>query len=222
MEEKNHLYEDVIKNTEHGFYELDEKYRRTMDDFYRDEYYQKEHALYQHIEYDKIDIVNKNNLYAQKMYVFDKWVNMADTRSLSMLDIGTGEGYALKYFSDNGWKVVGVDFSIYGIEAHNPSMKPFFMQGDFYELIKGFEKERRIFDFINADNVLEHLTEPKKFFESVRKVSNDRTILCVTVPNDFSLIQKKAVEMGHVEEHFGLQKTQANILIILVLIHCVR
>lgn len=86
----------------------------------------------------------------------------------------------------------------------------------------GLIKERRIFDFINVDNVLEHLTEPKKFFESVRKVSNDRTILCVTVPNDFSLIQKKAVERGHVEEHFGLQKTQANILIILVLIHCVR
>ncbi len=206
MVEKIHLYEAVTKNAEHGYYELDEKYRRTMDDFYRDEYYQKEHALYQHIEYDKIDIVNKTNFYAQKMYIFNKWRSASEARNLSMLDIGTGEGYALKYFNDNGWKVVGVDLSTYGIEAHNPSMKSYLIQGDFYEIINGFEKERRIFDFINADNVLEHLAEPKMFFESVRKVSNDSTIICVTVPNDFSLIQKKAIEMGHVEETFWVTK----------------
>ena len=58
-----------------------------------------------------------------------------------------------------------MDLSTYGIEAHNPSMKLYIVQGDFYEIINGFEKERRIFDFINADNVLENLAETKIFLK---------------------------------------------------------
>ena len=67
------LYEAVIKNSKYGFYELAQKYRRKMDDFYKNEYYQDNHALYQHTEYDEIDLEQKKNFYAQKQYVAEKW-----------------------------------------------------------------------------------------------------------------------------------------------------
>ncbi|MBR3722235.1 MAG: class I SAM-dependent methyltransferase [Selenomonadaceae bacterium] len=124
----------------------------------------------------------------------------------SFLDIGCGEGFALQYFYNAGWSVTGVDFSSYGITVHNPSMKKFLLQGDFEKIINELHSQGKTFDFINSDNVLEHLPEPEKFFESVKKVSNDNTMLCVTVPNDFSRIQKLAYENGFIDGAFWVDK----------------
>ena len=67
------LFDDVKKNEEHGFYMLDDKYRKKMNDFYENEYYQHDHALYQHNEYDTVDMAHKNNFYAQKLYIIKKY-----------------------------------------------------------------------------------------------------------------------------------------------------
>ena len=120
--------------------------------------------------------------------------------------MGTGEGYALSFFDNNGWSVTGIDYSVFGIEGHNPSMKRYLMQGDFYEIINDMHGNGKTFDFINADNVLEHLPEPEKFFEAVKSVSHRGTMLCVTVPNDFSRIQKLAFATGHIDEPFWVAK----------------
>lgn len=205
MRNTKELFESVVKNDKYGFYELSKKYRRTMDDFYENEYYQDNHALYQHTEYDKMDMTHKKYFYAQKQYVLKKWGGYV-TNEHRFLDVGTGEGYALSYFYDNGWKVTGIDFSSYGIEAHNSSMKKYLKQGDFYEVINDLQEEGKVFDFINADNVLEHLPEAEVFFERIKKVSHKGTVLCVTVPNDFSRIQKLAFEIGEIDDAFWVTK----------------
>ena len=199
------LFESVVRNVKYGFYELAKEYRKSTDDFYKDEYYQDDHALYQHVEYDELDIDNKNYFYAQKLYVMEKWGGYA-TQDSSFLDIGTGEGYALKYFYENGWQVTGIDFSSHGIEAHNPEMKKYLIQGDYCKIIGALRNEKRTFDFINADNVLEHLPEPETFFEIIRSVSHTNTVICVTVPNDFSRIQHLAFELGQIEDAFWVTK----------------
>ena len=76
------------------------------------------------------------------------------------------------------------------------------MQGDYENVLSRFIAEEKKFDFINADNVLEHVPNPAKFFELVKEVCYEDTILCVTVPNDFSLIQLVAYEKGMITKPF--------------------
>ena len=76
--------------------------------------------------------------------------------------------------------------------------------GSFYE-----EKDRlagKHYDFINIDNVLEHVPEPLTFLENVAALSDSRTVVCVTVPNDFSEIQKTAYEMGQIDGPFWVTR----------------
>lgn len=199
------LYDDVNKNASYGFYELKQKFRKEMQDFYRDEYYQENHATYSIKEYDQIDIENKNNLYAAKQYVLEKWGGYTSSTH-SILDIGAGEGYALSYFDKMGWRVAGIDFSSYGMEAHNPEMVKYLQQGDFYKVINDYATQGITFDFINADNLLEHLPKPEGFFHELKKVSHKGTIICVMVPNDFSRIQQLAYSNGKIDRAFWVTK----------------
>ena len=205
MRNTNRLYDAVEKNSRYGFYELSQKYRKQMKEFYSDEYYQDEHALYKHTEYDELDMVQKRNHYATKLYVLEKWGGYTE-RSYSFLDVGAGEGYALAFFDNKGWKVAGIDFSSYGIREHNPSMLQYLYQGDFYKKIEEIAVKGMSFDFINADYVLEHLPEPESFFEELKKVAHKGTIVCVTVPNDFSRIQKLAFDMGKIDDAFWVSR----------------
>lgn len=200
MSEKGNLYDSVKKNSRYGFYELKDEFRKQMKDFYENEYYQEKHATYQKT-YDEYDIKYKNFGYAQKLFMYEKW-NRNTPNMHSFLDIGAGEGFALAYFAKQGWDVAGIDYSSYGMEVHNPAMLENLFKGDFYEVIKLLEDDGRKFDLINADFVLEHLPDPELFFENIKHVSHEGTIVVITVPNDFSRIQNLAYDMGKIDEPF--------------------
>lgn len=123
-----------------------------------------------------------------------------------MLDIGAGEGYALAFFDENGWEVSGIDLSIYGLRQHNPNMEQYLIQGDFEDVVGKLVLDKKKFDFINADNVLEHVTDPEKFFELVSGLCHKNTVICTTVPNDFSMIQLLAHDMGMIEDAFWVTR----------------
>ncbi|MGN0739646.1 MAG: class I SAM-dependent methyltransferase [Treponema sp.] len=115
------------------------------------------------------------------------------------LDLGCGEGYALCFFHEKGYSVCGVDFSDYGLKAHNPQMVDFFVQGDLFQFLQTTEKK---FDFINLGNVVEHLSEPEEFIKILRRVCKENTVISITVPNDFSVTQKTAFDNGFIESAF--------------------
>ncbi len=94
------LTEKVIKNN-HGYYELQDIYRKPIVDFYEDKYYQNDHATYQKKGYDKIDLDYRNNIFSQKMLVLEKW-GRYKTKPSSFLDIGCGEGFALAFLRTQG------------------------------------------------------------------------------------------------------------------------
>lgn len=201
MNKNSELYSSVKKNDKYGFYELKDQYRKQMKDFYQDEYYQEERAAYRKVAYDELDMKHKRFFYAQKLYVCQKWGGYASSAH-SFLDIGAGEGYALAYFAEKGWDVVGIDFSSYGMEVHNPAMLVNLRKGDFYEIVKQLGDANKQFDYINADNLLEHLPKPEIFFDNIKQISHKGTIVAITVPNDFSRIQQLAYNMGRIDSAF--------------------
>lgn len=121
----------------------------------------------------------------------------------SFLDVGCGEGYALKSFHADGWSVAGIDFSDFGIAAHNPDMKEFLQKGDLMKIIDGAE---RTFGFINMDNVLEHLPDAGQFLSVLKKVCAKESVICITVPNDFSVTQQTLYRGGCIEGAFWVSK----------------
>lgn len=200
QEKFNELYQSVHEN-KWGWHVLNASYQKDMSEFYQKEYYQKDKAAYQKVEYAQIDLEYRNNCFAEKLMT---WNHMHETQmgKSEFLDIGCGEGYALAYFYDKGWNVTGIDLSVYGIELHNPQMKPYLIQGTSEEIINDLQAMGKSFDFINGDNVLEHVPDPEKLLMGIKKLCKKETLVCMKVPNDFSMMQKLAYEMGEIDNAF--------------------
>ena len=124
----------------------------------------------------------------------------------ALLDIGCGEGYCLSFFSALGWDVLGIDLSDFGLNSHNPHMKEFLFKGEILEQIKLLCDQNKKFDYINMDNVLEHLSEPEDFIEAVKPLFHEKTVISICVPNDFSLVQKTAFRYGFINTDFWVTK----------------
>lgn len=123
----------------------------------------------------------------------------------SLLDLGCGEGYFSEYFYQKGIHLNLVDFSSYGLETQNPHLLPFFSKSSIDESIEDQRILGRNFDFINLDNVLEHVIIPIQLIRSVRHCMHFNSILRVEVPNDFSPLQNQLVAQNlHTESWINI------------------
>jgi 2-polyprenyl-3-methyl-5-hydroxy-6-metoxy-1,4-benzoquinol methylase len=111
-------------------------------------------------------------------------LNVTDLRGRTLLDIGAGEGFTLRYFHDLGVKVAGADFSKAGIERHNPDLLSHFVQCDVNTLPLAGP-----FDFVVLNGVLEHVRDPRATITSIKSHCHPATLLFVLVPNEFNRIQ---------------------------------
>jgi SAM-dependent methyltransferase len=109
----------------------------------------------------------------------------------AILDVGCGEGYFLNYvYSKKKCKVLGIDYSDFGIKKHNPEMLNFFIKGDIYGIQKKLIIEGKKFNVIMLKNVLEHVLEPEFLINQISMLLAKDGKLIITVPNDFSWLQQ--------------------------------
>jgi 2-polyprenyl-3-methyl-5-hydroxy-6-metoxy-1,4-benzoquinol methylase len=120
----------------------------------------------------------------------------------TMLDVGCGEGFALSFFRRSGWQVKGFDFSSAGLKAQNPSCLDALVTGDVFDLLDSEVESSRKYDVVWLQNVLEHVLEPVDLLASLNCLVADGGVAVITVPNDFSTIQKEALKAGHIEREF--------------------
>ena len=68
MADERKLFRFVRRNDKYGFYELRDKYRKVMGDYYKDIYYQKaDEANFSYKStYDSADMENKEHFYSIK------------------------------------------------------------------------------------------------------------------------------------------------------------
>lgn len=194
-----------------GITSLRDAYRKPVQRLYEEEYYQDEHSSYQKKGYDKSDLDYRNNTYVEKAAVLEKWGGFSEKPG-SFLDIGRGEGFSLAFFKKRGWDVCGIDLSSYGLMTHNPEMEPYLRKGDFSQVLEALSAEHKTFDFINADNVLEHLPDPIAFIRSISGVMTEETVVCIKVPNDFSIIQELAYQSHQIDRAFWVSDEMADIV----------
>lgn len=119
-----------------------------------------------------------------------------------ILDLGCGEGFLVKEAVDAGYQVTGVDFSSFGVEKWNPSVAAVCEFGDIYDFLDQCVSVGRRFDVCILRNVLEHVIDPPALLAQIRTILTDDGIALITVPNDYSALQKLAMDRGHIDREF--------------------
>jgi 2-polyprenyl-3-methyl-5-hydroxy-6-metoxy-1,4-benzoquinol methylase len=190
-----------VKNI-YGFYELAQKPSYDeLSEYYSEKYYQENKATYskEYSEEEKKYFLNK---IGQKFHLIKKKLGNLERRSL--LDVGCGEGFTLKYFEDLGWDVHGVDFNNYGCKIHNPQCVNKIATGDIYDVLHRMKLGEQRFDLLWLDNILEHVLNPLDLLKLCRDLGNETSFLIVEVPNDFSALQRKALELKLIDREFWI------------------
>lgn len=125
-----------------------------------------------------------------------------DKPLLSILDLGCGEGFLVKEAADQGYQVTGVDFSSFGVDKWNPSVSAQCEFGDIYDFLNNCVTTGRKFDVCILRNVLEHVIDPPQLLKQIRQILSKDGIALITVPNDYSDLQKLAMDKGHINREF--------------------
>ena len=119
-----------------------------------------------------------------------------DSRSLRLLEIGSGEGFVLSAAKTRGLEITGVDYQAGPIASFNPHCLENFVAADPNLYLKELLTSNDRYDAIILQNVLEHVRDPDSLLANIRTIMADTGVLLVQIPNDFSDLQKMAVEKG--------------------------
>ena len=185
-----------VKNKE-GFFRIDPlPTEEELKNYYTNTYYQSAKGSYSK-KYCSEEIRYFLNRALVSEYIFNKYSKRTDK---FLLDVGCGEGFFLKYFLEKKWQVEGVDFSSSGVEAHNPELAPVCKWGDIYSFLHTCINSKNLkYDFINLQNVLEHVLDPEELLDLIQKIMQEDTILRIVVPNDFSPFQEALLQNGLID-----------------------
>lgn len=195
------LSDKVVKNR-FGFYSLREiPSKEQLSSYYQEKYYQESNAGYQN-EYSQDEIEYLTNKIEQKFQLIESLIQIGSTVKPCLLDIGCGEGWVLKFFTGKEWEVLGLDYSKFGCEKHNPECLEQVILGDLEKNIETLISENRRYHVIFLDNVLEHVTDPLALLQNCYKLLDDNGVLMVEVPNDFSRVQEHLINGGYVSSPY--------------------
>ena len=186
-----------------GFWEISDKPTAAeLQQYYAEKYYQQGKGSYE-LSYTDEELRYFQAKIEQRLAVLEQ-VRPRLGNGGSLLDVGCGEGFALAMFSDRGWSVKGLDFSAAGVEAQNPNCLDKLQTGDLFALLDDEIRSGNRYDVVWLQNVLEHVIDPVELLESLRKLIQGNGIAVVTVPNDCSVIQQTALELGHIDRQFWI------------------
>ncbi|MBV9550111.1 MAG: class I SAM-dependent methyltransferase [Alphaproteobacteria bacterium] len=162
----------------------------TLEQEYREKYYAAEKPTFiTHAREDQTWFELAQN---DRLAIFEKLVGGGRRR---LLDIGCGPGFFLKTALSRGWNAHGIEPSSQAA-AHARSLGASVTEGFFNDQSAAALDQ---FDVVNLTNVLEHVPDAAATLRRAANLLAPGGVLCVGVPNDFSLLQiaaRGAVEVG--------------------------
>jgi 2-polyprenyl-3-methyl-5-hydroxy-6-metoxy-1,4-benzoquinol methylase len=172
-----------------------------LSEYYAKIYYQTEQASYRHtyppLELEVIGLRIKHRV--------EQALSLRDSNQPGrFLDVGCGEGFLLAALSEMGWDVLGIDFSVAGVQAMNPQMAKYVSQGDVFELLNTLISVGEAYDLVWLGNVLEHVLDPVALLRSLRQIVSDDGVLIVVVPNDGNAYHENLFEEGLIDRRWWI------------------
>lgn len=125
--------------------------------------------------------------------ILEKFRELSGKRAgKALLDIGSGPGLFLKVASQLGFKAKGIEPSKdafeYSVSKYNCNVVN--------TTLEELDPSKEQFDLIHSSLVLEHILDPSAFIKKTKAMLRKGGLLCVIVPNDFTIIQKINVTLG--------------------------
>lgn len=194
---------DLVKINKYGFYSISTLPTEVeLERYYAEKYYQLNLGSYEK-KYEKAEIEYFFNKIEQKYYVISQHFK-GKTKKKKFLDIGCGEGWALRYFKRKDWDVLGIDYSDYGCQKNNRNCLDNLIVGDVYKEIKKLTGKNKKYDVLLLDNVLEHALNPYGLLSECLGLIDANGILVVDVPNDFSPLQRYLIKEKYVDKKYWI------------------
>lgn len=184
-----------------GFWELANKPTpEELAAFYRKQYFDSQNF---EKKYSDEEYAHKHLAYLEAEAVFKDY-NHQHQGPFKVLDVGCGEGFSLKFFDKETWQATATDYSKDGVERHFPQYLSKLVTGDAEVLLEKMVQEKKTFDLIILNNVLEHLLKPLETMQLLKKLTSPIGAVRVQVPNDFSNLQMTALSQGAIDRKFWL------------------
>lgn len=167
-----------------GFKHLDPiPSKEEIKEFYERQYYQEKIPKLLDPEKEEKELQWSNLWYRDRLLTLNKYI---EDEPKILLDVGCGNGFFLKFMSENGWEAFGIEPSpkaseyarSLGLNVFNTPLEEF-VEKRWY----GY------FDAINLKCVLEHVPNPMEILEICKSLLKDSGMICVEVPNDFNILQ---------------------------------
>jgi len=195
---------DKVKKNQFGFYELRQKpSAEELRQYYSNRYYQESAGSYEKT-YSEGEIRYINNKIMQKYIILRRLLGQNNAQDLRFLDVGCGEGWALRFFKNEGWEVKGLDYSEYGCKTQNPDCLEYIEAGEITDNIRLLINGKDCFHVVWLDNVLEHIIDPLLLLEQCTEILHSDGILVIEVPNDYSVLQQYLFDGNYISEPFWL------------------
>jgi len=151
-----------------------------LDQVYRHQYYSSEKPLY--LQRSREDADWWDSVYSDR---YDTFEQLLPPSRRHLLEVGSGPGSFLAHGNKRGWKTIGVEPSGQAAE-YSRSLG--------LEVVEEFltpETARKLgtFDAIHANEVFEHLPDPREMAATLYDLLAPGGVVCICVPNDYSPIQ---------------------------------
>lgn len=172
-----------IKKNSYGFRTIYPKPNKKI----LNKYYQKKYFNTNKSYKDKLLSSEKNYLkciHSVNIFVLKKFIK--NLKKCSLLDLGAGKGTFVFNVQKNFRSCLGVDFAKANLGKEYKSNINFISENPEIFIKKNLKK----FNVITLNNVLEHVTNPVNFLKTLRQNIAKNTLLLITIPNDFSMLQK--------------------------------
>jgi SAM-dependent methyltransferase len=171
--------------------------------FYSQAYFQDSHGTYAQA-YSEVELKHRALLADLMLHA------LAQARGPGgrLLEIGCGEGWFLKAALAVGYEARGLEFSDYGLKRFNPELAGGVAFGDAFEALDRLIDEKACVEVCVMEHVLEHVVDPEALLARLPAILSPGGVVAITVPNDFSAVQREAQALGHIDRAFWVAPPQ--------------
>lgn len=182
------------KRIQHGVIQCDPiPETKFLQEYYKKKYYQASKGSYD-LAYTEEEINHKKFEADLIVHAVINSLNTLEVTQKKLLELGCGEGFLLSQAAEAKFDVLGIDHSSFGIRKWHPHLMNNFLEADLYDFLED-ENNFDTFDVCVLKNVLEHVVAPQDLLKKMKSVLKKNGKLVLTVPNDYSRLQKKLIDL---------------------------
>ena len=157
--------------------------KKDLENFYSKKFYNQKRKKNYFKDQEK-DKIWWEKIFNERIDTFEKILKKKGT----ILDVGCGPGFFLKYAKKRGWKTIGIEPSKNAVDFAKKKLGLKVSIGNF-DLLKKYKN----IDVIYTHGVLEHIQNPLEFLDLAKKSLSKKGLIFTSVANDFSQIQSMAL-----------------------------